>query len=452
MGKKKNPGRMVKDLKKDVVGDPDILKQELEVLIKNLNKEKNLQQAFVLRDEDVSDFDDGGESPAEEIDIEEEKYLENVADKKEKKKKKDNEKENKSKVDTESKAEEPSEESSVKKEKKKKKKKDKSQAKESRPDDASENKSDPEIQGGIGKYVLAPKIDEPQEEAESTKKKKKKNKKDKSKSEDIQTENKVQDTTEAPKERAPKRKKDDSKADYEFLKATSNRSLPLIKSGSKWFEISPVADVSEEELETKDYWLNKIETYTNKLYQCEIDNFLKVSKSNTEKQWLNTVLKSGVLTDKISAYSVLLQENPVQNLSSLDNLISHISLKSRRPCMLALDALQNLFQEYLLPGDRKLRTFKDQPFQKLAELSSGNKDARDKYLILWMFESKLKESYQTFLKNLQEVSKDTIDKTRTKVMSLLLILLINSPEQEQEILSRIVNKLGDPVRSVAAKG
>ena len=450
MGKKKNPGRMVKDLKKDVVGDPMILKQELEVLIKNLNKEKNLQQSFVLRDEDVSDFDDGGESPAEEIDIEEEKYLENVADKKEKKKKKDKEKENKTKVDTESKAEEPSEDSSVKKEKKKKK--EKSQVTESKSEDASENKYDPEIQGSIGKYVLAAKIDEPQEEAETTKKKKKKNKKDKSKSEDVQTENKVQDTIEAPKERAPKRKKDDSKADYEFLKATSNRSLPLIKSGSKWFDISPVAEVSAEEIETKDYWLNKIETYTNKLYQCEIDNFLKLSKSNTEKQWLNTVLKSGVLTDKISAYSVLLQENPVQNLSSLDNLISHISLKSRRPCMLALDALQNLFQEYLLPGDRKLRTFKEQPLQKLSELSSGNKDTRDKYLILWMFESRLKEAYQNFLKNLHEVSKDTIDKTRTKVMSLLLILLINSPEQEQEILSRIVNKLGDPVRSVAAKG
>ena len=450
MGKKKNPGRMVKDLKKDVVGDPMILKQELEVLIKNLNKEKNLQQGFVLRDEDVSDFDDDGESPAEESDGEE-KYLENVADKKKAKKKKDNEKENKTKGDTESKAEEPSEDCSVKKEKKKKKKKDKSQVKESKSEDASENKSVPEIQGSMGKYVLA-KIDEPQEEAETTKKKKKKNKKDKSKSEDVQTEIKVQDTIEAPKERAPKRKKDDSKADYEFLKSTSNRSLPLIKSGSKWFEISPVAEVSAEELETKDYWLNKIETYTNKLYQCEIDNFLKVSKSNTEKQWLNTVLKSGVLTDKISAYSVLLQENPVQNLSSLDNLISHISLKSRRPCMLALDALQNLFQEYLLPGDRKLRTFKEQPLQKLSELSSGNKDTRDKFLILWMFESKLKESYQNFLKNLQEVSKDTIDKTRTKVMSLLLILLINSPEQEQDILSRIVNKLGDPVRSVAAKG
>merc|ERR1712008_360132 len=139
-------------LKKDVVGDPMILKQELEVLIKNLNKEKNLQQSFVLRDEDVSDFDDGGESPAEEIDIEEEKYLENVADKKEKKKK-DIEKQNKSKVDTESKAEEPSEDTSVKKEKKKKK--EKSQVTESKSEDASENKSDPEIQGSIGKYVLA---------------------------------------------------------------------------------------------------------------------------------------------------------------------------------------------------------------------------------------------------------------------------------------------------------
>ena len=114
----------------------------------------------------------------------------------------------------------------------------------------------------------------------------------------------------------------------------------MFKSGSKWFEISPISEVSPEDLETKDYWLTKVESYAQKLYQCEIDNFNKISKTNTEKQWLNTVLKSGVLTDKISAYSVLLQENPVQNLASLENLINLVSLKSRRPCMLALDALQ----------------------------------------------------------------------------------------------------------------
>ena len=53
--------------------------------------------------------------------------------------------------------------------------------------------------------------------------------------------------------------------------------------------------------------------------------------------------------------------------------------------------------------------------------------------------------------NLQEVSKDSIDKTRMKVMSVILELLINSPEQEQDLLGRLVNKLGDPTRSVAAK-
>lgn len=68
-----------------------------------------------------------------------------------------------------------------------------------------------------------------------------------------------------------------------------------------------------------------------------------------------------------------------------------------------------------------------------------------------MFESKLKEAYSKFLVNLNEVSKDAIDKTRMKVMQILLDLLINSPEQEQELLSRLVNKLGDPMRSVAAK-
>ena len=118
--------------------------------------------------------------------------------------------------------------------------------------------------------------------------------------------------------------------------------------------------------------------------------------------------------------------------------------------MLSLDALIELFKTHLLPNDRKLRFFKEQPLKKLSEFSN-NKDVRDKYLILWSFESELKEAFKNFLVNLQEVSKDSIDKTRMKVMSVILELLINSPEQEQDLLGRLVNKLGDPTRSVAAK-
>ena len=70
MGKKKNKEKknseVEKDLKKDVATDPSILKQELEVLIKNLNKQKNLQESFILRDEDVTEVDDGAESSGDE--------------------------------------------------------------------------------------------------------------------------------------------------------------------------------------------------------------------------------------------------------------------------------------------------------------------------------------------------------------------------------------------------
>jgi len=68
-----NKEKKTSDIEKDVT-DPTILKQELEVLIKNLNKEKNLQASFILRDEDVSEVDDGGTSGEE--DAMDEKKLE----------------------------------------------------------------------------------------------------------------------------------------------------------------------------------------------------------------------------------------------------------------------------------------------------------------------------------------------------------------------------------------
>lgn len=394
MGKKKAKKQAVEnlDIKKDVVQDPNILKQELEVLIKNLNKERNLSEAFVLRDDEVSEVDDGDLSGDDDEVIED-----NIEESKTTKK-----------VE-ESKATKKAEESKQTKAEKKKAKKEKKQKEK---DDKKQKEQDDKKQ--------EPKIDNQES-------------------------------------RGPKRKKEDNMADYGFLKDQPNvqRSQILIKSslaGSKWYEISKVNEIDEEtDVESNDYWVTKIQAYAEKLLENEVQNHVKVSKNDNEKQWLNTVLKSGVLTDKISAYSVLLQENPVQNLTALDTLISLISLKSRRPCMMSLDAMLGLLKDYLLPSDRKLKTFKEQPLKKLVQISSGNKDTRDKYLILWLFESKLKEAYQKFLTQLQEVSKDSIEKTRIKVMSILLELLINCPEQEQELLARIVNKLGDPVRAVAAK-
>ena len=261
MGKKKNKksNDTKEDLKKDVVTDPNVLKQELEVLIKNLNRERNLQEGFILKDDEVSDVDDAELSDDGDDEVKEEEQ-----EKPEKEEKKS------------------------KKEKKKLK------------DEPMEM--------------------EVEEQVEVDTKKKKKKKKKKSKEE-----------TEPEEQREPKRKNvENVQADYGFLKDTSTHNRPqcLVKSalsGDKWYNVLSY-DIEDEDIEDNEYWVSKIEAYAQKLLDNETSNYSKSNKNDTEKQWLNTVLKSGTLTDKISAYTVHLQESPVQNLSSLDTLIGNVQL------------------------------------------------------------------------------------------------------------------------------
>ena len=242
--------------------------------------------------------------------------------------------------------------------------------------------------------------------------------------------------------------------DYSFIKDKNlTRTHCVVKSAETWYEA--IADVEDEADATcNSYWLSKIEKYTQATWDKDVENYKKLSQKGSKKSeaaWIQTVLKSGTLNDKFSAYVLLLQDSPVHNISVLETLIEFVNLKSRRPCLMAIENLQKLFLEVLLVPNRKLRNFDKNPFSKLTELSGGNKDTIDKYLISWMFEDKLKKTYLKFLDNLELVSKDTIDKTKIKSLSTLLELLAGNPEQESLLLSRIVNKLGDPSRSIAAK-
>ena len=166
---------------------------------------------------------------------------------------------------------------------------------------------------------------------------------------------------------------------------------------------------------------------------------------------MNTVLKSGTLNDKFSTYVLKIQESPVHNLSALETMVDYVSLKSRRPCFMAIENLQELFLKVLLVPDRKLRSFDRNPFGQLSELTGGNKDTRDRYLITWLFEDRLKKLYNKYLEKLEEIGKDNIDKTKVKSISSMQELLAGNPELESILLERLVNKLGDPVRVVAAK-
>ena len=66
-----------------------------------------------------------------------------------------------------------------------------------------------------------------------------------------------------------------------------------------------------------------------------------------------------------------------------------------------IDTLKDLFLSDLLPDERKLKKFHQHPLAQIEELTSGNRDARDKKLMLWYYEDQLKSRYFSFIKALE---------------------------------------------------
>jgi len=164
---------------------------------------------------------------------------------------------------------------------------------------------------------------------------------------------------------------------------------------------------------------------------------------------MQTVLKSGAFTDKIAAHTLLLQESAPHNLTSLKYLISLLDVKGRRECLASLDALLRLFTEgRILNPSGKLTLFNRQPIGALRTAGVTLRE-RKEILALWSFEHQLKDYYNQFILALDGLLKDAVDTTRRKTISALSTLLAYSPEQEQGLLSRLVNKVGDPTRAVA---
>ena len=90
------------------------------------------------------------------------------------------------------------------------------------------------------------------------------------------------------------------------------------------------------------------------------------------------------------------------------------------------------------------------PLDELQTASGGNKDTQDRLLALWYFESRLKKVYEGFVGAVLAATFDTVAAHKLTALKVVLDLLIHKPEQEQKLLSGLVNKLGDPERKVAA--
>uniref|UniRef100_A0A8C2PCU7 CCAAT/enhancer-binding protein zeta n=1 Tax=Capra hircus TaxID=9925 RepID=A0A8C2PCU7_CAPHI len=245
-----------------------------------------------------------------------------------------------------------------------------------------------------------------------------------------------------------KAKKDKQQDVFEFFE----RQTLLLKSGGKWYDL----EYSNEyclEPQPRDV-VSKYKALAQKLYEHEINLFK--NKTNNQKgassAWMKAIVSSGTLGDRMAAMILLIQDDAIHTLQFVETLVNLVKKKgSKQQCLMALDTFKELLITDLLPDNRKLRVFSQHPFNKLEQLSSGNRDSRDRRLILWYFEHQLKHLVAEFVQVLETLSHDSLVATKTRALMVAHELLCNKPEEEKAFLVQVVNKLGDPQNRIATK-
>ena len=80
-----------------------------------------------------------------------------------------------------------------------------------------------------------------------------------------------------------------------------------------------------------------------------------------DAKWLSTMMRNGTMSDRVSASTLAVQQNPVFSIKILLSLVSMAMKNNQREAQLAITALKDLFINNLMPSDRKLVYFAQQP-------------------------------------------------------------------------------------------
>lgn len=210
------------------------------------------------------------------------------------------------------------------------------------------------------------------------------------------------------------------------------------------------------------YIIDAIHEYAVQLLDAEAAEYATshMSKDSSHK-FMSTVMTSGTMEDKVSALTLLVQESPLHTQKAFGQLLGLSQKKSRNSAMMALAALKDLLgQGVLLPPDRKLKAFARQPGLisalqgKNAHWKAGEKlpgNLQKVHLVVWAYEDWLKKQYFEMLKILETWSNDEVEYSRNRAVTFVWELLKEKPEQEENLLRLLINKLGDKEKKVASR-
>ncbi|KAE8376294.1 CBF/Mak21 family-domain-containing protein [Aspergillus bertholletiae] len=266
---------------------------------------------------------------------------------------------------------------------------------------------------------------------------------------------------------AAKETKEGSKK--EKAKASAEPPLPkeynklAVPPRSDWFMTELPSISAKQANALPRHLVDRVYNYAVSLLEEESNMYSEAQKTlaSSSHKFYTTIMSTGTLSDKISALTLAIQESPVHNTKSLENLISLGKKRSRAQAVEVLRSLKDMFaQGTLLPNDRRLRSFANQPSLMAAFQGAGSKwsegnalpnGLQKRHLIVWAFEHFLKEQYFDVLKILEVWCNDEIEFSRSRAVSYVYELLKEKPEQETNLLRLLVNKLGDTAKKIASR-
>lgn len=217
----------------------------------------------------------------------------------------------------------------------------------------------------------------------------------------------------------------------------------MFDPGVPWYNI-PLPELHEDKKFVNVDHVSELETCGLLLLKEDSERFSETLGHGTaDKRMLQTLISSGTTSDRISALTLLVQESPIHAVKALETLLSICSKKSRNEATQAITTLKDLFIGGLLP-DRKLKYMKQQS-------CLGSKNVTDKHLMVWAFESFLKSFYFKYIQIIEALSFDALLFVKSQMVSTIYDLLKAKPEQEQNLLKLLINKLGDKENKIASK-